>query len=108
MTEHTHDHEHDHDHEHEVEVETISLVDENDNEALYEVVLRIDGGEEFDNKNYILLTEAGLPDDEEAEVYAYSYVENEDGTEGDLQPVESDKEWDMIEETFNALVDEEE
>ena len=34
--------------------------------------------------------------------------ENEDGTEGDLQPIpeDSDAEWDMIEEVFNSFIDE--
>ncbi len=32
------------------------------------------------------------------------FSENEDGTEGDLQPIpeDSDAEWDMIEEVFNS------
>ena len=39
------------------------------------------------------------------EIQAYSFTENEDGTEGDLQPIpeDSDAEWDMIEEVFNSL-----
>ena len=37
-------------------------------------------------------------------------TENEDGTEGDLQPIpeDSDAEWDMIEEVFNSFMDEQE
>ena len=33
-------------------------------------------------------------------------LENEDGTEGDLQPIpeDSDAEWDMIEEVFNSFI----
>lgn len=45
---------------------------------------------------------------EKSEIQAYSFTENEDGTEGDLQPIpeDSDAEWDMIEEVFNSFIDE--
>lgn len=42
-------HNHEHDHEHEV----ITLVDEQGNETLFEILLTIDGREEF-GKNYVL------------------------------------------------------
>ncbi|MFP9085220.1 DUF1292 domain-containing protein [Streptococcus equi] len=97
---------HNHDHEHEV----ITLVDDQGNEALFEILLTIDGREEF-GKNYVLLVPAGSQEDEsgEVEIQAYSFTENEDGTEGDLQPIpeDSDAEWDMIEEVFNSFLDEE-
>ena len=98
-------HNHDHDHEHDV----ITLVDENGNESLFEILLTIDGKEEF-GKNYVLLVPFGSEEDEEGqvEIQAYSYTENEDGTEGDLQPIpeDSEAEWDMIEEVFNSFMDE--
>lgn len=98
-------HKHDHEHEHDV----ITLVDENGNESLFEILLTIDGKEEF-GKNYVLLVPFGSEKDEEGqvEIQAYSYTENEDGTEGDLQPIpeDSDAEWDMIEEVFNSFMDE--
>ncbi len=39
----------------------------------------------------------------------HSYIENENGTEGDLQPIPEDAtaEWDMIEEVFNSFMEEE-
>jgi uncharacterized protein YrzB (UPF0473 family) len=106
MTEHNHDH--DHNHEEEFEVTTIVFEDEEGNEVLYEEVMRIDGDEAF-GKQYILLTEAGIPDDEDeqAEVFAYSFTENEDGTIGELTEVTTDEEWDMIESTFETLMEEE-
>lgn len=103
--EHTHDHDHDHDHDHEHEV--ITLVDDEGNETLYEILLTIDGQEEF-NRNYVLLYPAGAPEDEDVELQAYAYVENEDGSEGELQQIETDAEWDMIEEVFNTFMTEEE
>ena len=94
---HNHNHDHNHDHEHEV----ITLVDEQGNETLFEILLTIDGREEF-GKNYVLLVPAGAEEDEQGQ------TENEDGTEGDLQPIpeDSDAEWDMIEEVFNSFLDE--
>ncbi|HEQ0361141.1 TPA: DUF1292 domain-containing protein [Streptococcus pyogenes] len=99
----THNHENDH------QYEVITLVDEQGNETLFEILLTIDGREEF-GKNYVLLVPAGSEEDEsgEIEIQAYSFTENEDGTEGDLQPIpeDSDAEWDMIEEVFNSFLDE--
>ena len=103
--EHTHDHNHDHDHDHEHEM--ITLVDDEGNETLYEILLTIDGQEEF-NRNYVLLYPAGTPEDEDVELQAYAYVENEDGSEGELEQIETDAEWDMIEEVFNTFMAEEE
>ena len=96
-------HEHTHDHDHEV----ITLVDDEGNETLYEILLTIDGQEEF-NRNYVLLYPAAAPEDEDVELQAYAYVENEDGSEGELQQIETDAEWDMIEEVFNTFMAEEE
>ena len=73
------------------------------------LLLTIDGKEEF-GKNYVLLIPANAEEDEngEVEIQAYSFTENEDGTEGDLQPIpeDSDAEWDMIEEVFNSFMEE--
>ena len=90
-------------------IEANTLVDEQGNETLFEILLTIDGREEF-GKNYVLLVPAGAEEDAngEIEIQAYSFTENEDGTEGDLQPIpeDSDAEWDMIEEVFNSFIDE--
>ncbi|MDH6364712.1 uncharacterized protein YrzB (UPF0473 family) [Enterococcus sp. PF1-24] len=107
MSEHHHDHDCNHDHDHDHEQELITLVDDQGNETLFEILLTIDGQEEF-GRNYVLLYPAGTPEDEEVELQAYAYKENEDGTEGELEPVESDAEWDMIEEVFNTFMSEEE
>lgn len=100
MAEHTHDHEHD-EHEH------ITLVDEEGNETLYEILLTIDGQEEY-GRNYILMYPAGIPEEEDVELLAYAYVEDESGAEGKLEQIETDAEWDMIEEVFNTFMDESE
>ncbi|EKF51751.1 DUF1292 domain-containing protein [Lactococcus garvieae] len=100
MSEHTHDHEH--------EDRFITLIDDNGSESLFEILITIDGQEEF-GKNYVLVMPVdGAEDDNgEVEIQAYSFTQNEDGTEGDLQPIpeESDAEWDMIEEVFNNFME---
>ena len=101
---------HDHDHDHEqAQPELITLVDEQGNENLFEILLTIDGKEEF-GKNYVLLVPVNAEEDEngEVEIQAYSFTENEDGTEGELEPIpeDSDAEWDMIEEVFNSFMEE--
>ena len=106
MTEHNHTHDHDHEgHEH------ITLVDDQGNETLYEILLTVDGQEEF-GKNYVVLQPTEFEEDEQGliDVLAYSFTENADGTEGDLQPIPEDAEdeWDMIEEVFNSFMDEQE
>ncbi|MDR0846958.1 MAG: DUF1292 domain-containing protein [Lactobacillales bacterium] len=107
---------HDHDHDHECEDgcngcgdgrEFITLLDPEGNETLFEILISIDGKEKFE-KNYVLLVPADADPEEQVDVLAYSFTENEDGTEGDLNPVESDEEWDFIEEVFNAFMTDEE
>ena len=97
-----------HDHNHE-ERELITLVDEQGNETLFEILLTIDGKEEF-GKNYVLLVPVNAEEDEngEVEIQAYAFIENEDGTEGELQPIpeDSEDEWNMIEEVFNSFMEE--
>ena len=59
-------HNHDHNHDHEV----ITLVDEQGNETLFEILLTIDGREEF-GKNYVLLVPAGAEEDVDGETYHF-------------------------------------
>lgn len=109
---HTHDHEHDHhehdhDHHHEhPENEYITIVDEEGNESLYEILFTFDS-DDF-GKSYVLVYPAGSSDDEDIELQAFSFVEQEDGTSGSLDPIETDAEWDMIEEVLNTFLAEDE
>lgn len=104
MTEHNHD-DHNHEHEEEHNHEHITIVDEDGNEELFEILFTFDS-EDF-GKSYVLIYPAGVPEGDEVELQAYSYLENEDGTEGDLQPIETEKEWDMIEEVLNTFMEDE-
>lgn len=98
-----------HDHSHEADEDRmITLVDDEGNEVLFEVLLTINGQEEF-GKNYVLLLPAGSENsDEDVDISVYSFTQNEDGTEGDLMPVpeDSEDEWSMIEDVFNQYVEE--
>lgn len=92
----------DHGHEHDF----ITIVDEEGNESLYEILFTFESTDY--GKNYVLLYPAGASEDEDVELFAYSYVEEEDGTSGDLEPIETEEEWDMIEEVLNTFMDDEE
>lgn len=96
---------HKHDHEHNHEAEYITLVDEEGNESLYEILFTFDS-DEF-NKSYVVLYPAGTIDEEDVELQAYSYVEDTEGESGQLLPIETDAEWDMVEEVLNTFLDEE-
>ncbi|MDR1012745.1 MAG: DUF1292 domain-containing protein [Lactobacillales bacterium] len=91
-----------------IDLDVITLIDDDGNETLYEILMTIDGQKEF-GKNYVLLYPADIDDDEEVELLAYSFLENENGTQGKLLAIDedSDAEWNMIEEVFQAFIDEE-
>jgi uncharacterized protein YrzB (UPF0473 family) len=88
----------------------ITVVDENGNEQLCEVLFTFDS-DEF-GKSYVLYYPLGAEDndDEEIEIHASAFTPSEDNEDGELMPIETDAEWDMIEEmleTFLAEQDEE-
>ncbi|GGB04327.1 DUF1292 domain-containing protein [Macrococcus hajekii] len=88
------------------EEELLTLFDEDNNEVLYRKILEF-YNPQFD-KNYVILAEEGASqDDEEIELIPMINVPNEDGDGGRFLPVETDEEWDMIEEIVNTEIDEE-
>ncbi len=79
----------------------ITLIDENENEVLAEVIFTF----ENEGENYVLLTLATEFDevddlDYEYDVLAYKYEEMDDGTIGNLIEIDqnSTEEWDLVEE----------
>ncbi|CAG9607997.1 DUF1292 domain-containing protein [Pseudoneobacillus rhizosphaerae] len=87
----------------------ITVIDENGNETLCEILLTFDS-EQF-GKSYVLYTPVGSDDeneDEELEIHAYSYNPGEGEDGGELMPIETEEEWDMIEEMVNTFFDEQE
>ncbi len=93
--------EHDHDHEH----RHITIVDENGNEQLCEVIHTFDS-EEF-GKSYVLYSLVGAEEDDEGqiEIFASAFTPSENGEDGELEPIETEAEWDLIEEVLNQLED---
>ena len=85
------------------ERDVIYIPDEDGNEEAFEVLFTFELDE--NDQKYILVTpEEDSGDGEETEVFAFRY--EEDGDDMTLYLIEDDKEWDMVEETFNALLDE--
>lgn len=89
------------------EKERIIVPDENGEEHLFEVLFTFDVDQT--NQSYIAVVPVEQKDDEEVEVYAFRYEEKEnDEDDISLFPIDSDEEWDMVEEMLNTLADEEE
>lgn len=96
MTEHTHNH----------DEEYVTIIDEEGNEELYQILFTFDS-EDF-GKSYVFLYPAGTSEDEEVEIQAYAFTQNENGDGGNLLPIETEAEWDMVEEVLATFLDEEE
>ncbi|AOV07935.1 DUF1292 domain-containing protein [Sporosarcina ureilytica] len=89
--------------------ETMTIVDENGNEHVCEVILTFESKDY--GKSYVLYHVLGKEEDdtEEIEIHASAFIPNEDGEEdGELMPIEDDEEWAMVEETLNTFLGEEE
>jgi uncharacterized protein YrzB (UPF0473 family) len=86
----------------------ITVVDEDGNEQLCEVLFTFDS-DEF-GKSYVLYYPLGAEEDdqEDIEIHASAFIPKEDGEDGELMPIETDEEWDMIEEVLNTFLEEEE
>lgn len=94
-------------HEHHLDEDFITLVDGEGNEELYKILLTFES-DDFE-KSYVLVHPATSDDeDEEVELFAFSYKDPDEGLEGQLEDIETDEEWDMIEEVLGAFMAEEE
>lgn len=83
--------------------ETLVVTDEQGNELECVIIMTFES-EEF-GKSYVIYR---LKDDETGEYFAASF-NPEDDEEGQLTPIETDEEWDLVEEVLeNFLEDEEE
>lgn len=88
-----------------IEDERIIIPGEDGEEHLYEVIFTFDI--EANRKSYVAVVPVDQADDDEQEVFVFRYEEKENDDDLVLFSIESDEEWDMVEETFNTLVDEE-
>jgi uncharacterized protein YrzB (UPF0473 family) len=85
--------------------ERIIIPDDNGVENLFEVLFTFDVEET--GKSYVAVVPAEQVNDEEVEVYAFRYEEKDDD-DLSLFALESDEEWDIVEEMLNTLAEEEE
>lgn len=86
-----------------MEEERIIIPGENGEENLYEVIFTFDI--EDNNQSYVAVVPVEQADDEEQEVFVFRYEEKDNQDDLMLFSIESDEEWDIVEETFNTLVD---
>jgi len=89
------------------ENERIIIPDENGEEHLFELLFKFNI-DETDN-SYICLVPVEQIDSDEAEVYAFRYEDDDNDDVNDIKlfPIESDEEWDTVEEMINTLVENE-
>ena len=89
--------------EHEYDTPHITIIDENGNEQLGEVLHTFES-EQF-GKSYVLYSLVGAEEDDngEIEIFASSFVPSENGEDGELTPIETEAEWDLVEEKLQEL-----
>ena len=81
---------------------TFSMLDENGNEIVYDVLFTFESEET--NKNYIVYTDNSRDESGNVQVYASTY--NPDDPKGKLEAIETDKEWKVIETILDTLQEE--
>lgn len=84
---------------------TITVVDEQGNEILCEILTIVES-EEF-GKNFVLYSEIGGEDEDGfVQIMASSFTPAENGEDGELQPIETEEEWAYLEDILEQLDDE--
>lgn len=83
--------------------EVLTLYDNEGNEVLYRKLLQF-YHPEF-KKEYLILAEESNFSDEDGDIELIPMISTDD-EDGQLLPVETDEEWDMIEEVVNTQMDE--
>ena len=76
--------------------------DEYGKEKVYDILFTFDNEET--NKSYIAYTDNSLDDNGNIEVYASIYQETEEGIK--LDPIETDKEWQVIDKILETIQEE--
>ncbi len=84
----------------------ITVVDDEGNEQLCEVLFTFES-EQF-KKWYVLYYPISADEDEEIEIQASSFIDEGNGENGELLPIETEEEWDMVEEMLAAFLEEDE
>ena len=78
------------------------IIDEEGNEIVCEIIFTFDS--EATGKKYVIFQAV---DDESGEVGAASYIEKDNG-DGELEPIETEEEWELIQDALNDFLDQEE
>ena len=78
-------------------------IDEEGNEVLCQILFTFDSPE-FGKKYVLFYPLDGNENEDDVTIMAASYVENTDGN-GELEAVETDEEWDLIEDVLNQYED---
>ena len=81
---------------------TFSMIDENGNEVVYDVLFTFDNDET--GKSYIAYTDNTRDEAGNIQVYASTY--NPDDPQSKLEAIETEKEWKVIETILETLQDE--
>ena len=81
---------------------TFSMLDENGNEIIYDVLFTFESEET--NKNYIVYTDNTKDETGNVEVYASIYDPNDPHSK--FEAIETEKEWKVIETILNTLQEE--
>jgi uncharacterized protein YrzB (UPF0473 family) len=81
---------------------TFSMLDENGNEVVYDVLFTFESDET--GKNYIVYTDNQKDEVGNIEVYASIYNPND--PQSKLEAIETEKEWKVIETILNTLQEE--
>ena len=87
----------------------LTVIDENGNELLCEILFTFDSDDY--NKSYVVYYPAGAEHEDEdgnVDLHVSAYVPSNNNEGGELLPVETDAEWDMIEEVINTFLADEE
>ena len=81
---------------------TFSMIDEKGNEIVYDVLFTFESEET--NKNYIVYTDQSKDDKGNIQVYASIY--DPENPNSKLEPIETEKEWKVIETILETLKEE--
>lgn len=81
---------------------TFSMIDENGNEVVYDVLFTFESEET--NKNYIVYTDSSK--DEEGNIQVFASIYDPENPKGKLEAIKTDKEWKIIETILNTLQEE--
>ncbi len=87
------------------ETKILTLIDENGKEEKFEIFFTFHSSE-YDKSYVVYAPEGSLDNDDDVELLASSYIEDEGLKSGTLSPIEDDEEWNMIEDALAEYIEE--